>query len=334
MGPMDHDLGHGTCTYRARQAELQKRSDGQYVTAARRPVSRAARDRTCSRTRPRCARAWAGRARATSARDPRPARSRVSNARSASPSSASRTSGTGSRCSAGVSAASKRASALAPSGGARTRARARARRRPPRVRTRRSRRRAPRRGSPLRGFRAVRGGEIVAYARAADLGRARACARVRAPSDGASALARLLAALTPAEHRLPVPLVRDGELGEALRAFELEHRARIPRRCGSCSTGPTTAAHRGRAARPMRAARDTRRRPAVHLLAVRPFLTPGLTRAARALPWPSHDPADPERAPSSRPYRGGRGPPGAQRLSAGPQRADESPAESAGGFFL
>lgn len=78
-------------------------------------------------------------------------------------------------------------------------------------------------GTPHEDFRlAERGGELVAYARAASFGgRVRVIEYARA-ANGASALARLLAALTPAGHRLPVPLVRDAELGDALRAFGLE----------------------------------------------------------------------------------------------------------------
>jgi predicted N-acetyltransferase YhbS len=78
-------------------------------------------------------------------------------------------------------------------------------------------------GTPAEDFRvAERGGELVAYARAAAFGgRVRVIEYARA-ADGARALARLLAAFIPAEHRLPVPLVRDAELGEALRAFGLE----------------------------------------------------------------------------------------------------------------
>jgi predicted N-acetyltransferase YhbS len=77
-------------------------------------------------------------------------------------------------------------------------------------------------GTPEEDFRvAERAGEIVAYARAAAFG-----ARVRVleyarGADGASALARLLAAVAPAEHNLSVPLVRDAELGDALRALGL-----------------------------------------------------------------------------------------------------------------
>ena len=77
-------------------------------------------------------------------------------------------------------------------------------------------------GTPDEDFRvAARGGELVAYARAAAFaGRVRVLEYARGP-DGASALARLLAVLTPAERSLPVPLVRDAELGEALRAVGL-----------------------------------------------------------------------------------------------------------------
>ena len=78
-------------------------------------------------------------------------------------------------------------------------------------------------GTPTEDFRvAERGGELVAYARAAAFGgRVRVIEYART-ADGASALARLLAAHTTPEHRLPVPLVRDAELGDALRAFALE----------------------------------------------------------------------------------------------------------------
>jgi len=78
-------------------------------------------------------------------------------------------------------------------------------------------------GTPHEDFRvAERNSELLAYARAASFGgRVRVLEYARA-SDGANALARLLAALRPAEHRLPVPLVRDAELGEALRGFGLE----------------------------------------------------------------------------------------------------------------
>jgi hypothetical protein len=78
-------------------------------------------------------------------------------------------------------------------------------------------------GTPEEDFRvAERNGQLVAYARAAAFGgRVRVMEYARA-ADGAGALARLLAALTPAEHRLPVPLVRDAELGDALRGLGLE----------------------------------------------------------------------------------------------------------------
>jgi hypothetical protein len=78
-------------------------------------------------------------------------------------------------------------------------------------------------GTPHEDFRvAERGGEIVAYARAASFGgRVRVIEYARA-SHGANALARLLAALTPAPHRLLVPLVRDAELGDALKGLGLE----------------------------------------------------------------------------------------------------------------
>ncbi len=77
-------------------------------------------------------------------------------------------------------------------------------------------------GTPDEDFRvAERGGEIAAYARAASFGgRVRVLEYARA-ADGAGPLARLLAALAPAEHNLPVPLVRDAELGDALRALGL-----------------------------------------------------------------------------------------------------------------
>lgn len=77
-------------------------------------------------------------------------------------------------------------------------------------------------GTPDEDFRvAERDGAIVAYARAASFGgRLRVLEYARA-ADGAGALAELLAALRPAAHNLPVPLVRDAELGEALRALGL-----------------------------------------------------------------------------------------------------------------
>jgi len=77
-------------------------------------------------------------------------------------------------------------------------------------------------GTPEEDFRvAERGGEIVAYARAAAFGgRVRVLEYARG-ADGAEALARLLAGHAPAAHRLPVPLVRDGELGDALHALGL-----------------------------------------------------------------------------------------------------------------
>jgi len=77
-------------------------------------------------------------------------------------------------------------------------------------------------GTPEEDFRvAERAGRIVAYARAASFGgRVRVLEYARG-ADGASALARLLAAFAPAEHNLPVPLVRDAELGDALRALGL-----------------------------------------------------------------------------------------------------------------
>jgi predicted N-acetyltransferase YhbS len=77
-------------------------------------------------------------------------------------------------------------------------------------------------GTPEEDFRvAERGGEIVAYARAASFGgRVRVIEYARA-ANGADALARLLASFTPAEHSLPVPLVRDADLGDALHALGL-----------------------------------------------------------------------------------------------------------------
>jgi predicted N-acetyltransferase YhbS len=78
-------------------------------------------------------------------------------------------------------------------------------------------------GTPDEDFRvAERGGEIVAYARAASFdGRVRVIEYARGAS-GAPALARLLAGFTPAEHSLHAPLVRDAELGESLRALGLD----------------------------------------------------------------------------------------------------------------
>jgi predicted N-acetyltransferase YhbS len=77
-------------------------------------------------------------------------------------------------------------------------------------------------GTPEEDFRvAERDGAIVAYARAAAFaGRVRVLEYARA-ADGAGALAELLAGLRPAAHNLPVPLVRDADLGEALRALGL-----------------------------------------------------------------------------------------------------------------
>jgi predicted N-acetyltransferase YhbS len=77
-------------------------------------------------------------------------------------------------------------------------------------------------GTPEEDFRvAERGGEIVAYARAATFGgRVRVLEYARSAA-GASALAHLLAALAPATHNLSVPLVHDAELGDALRALGL-----------------------------------------------------------------------------------------------------------------
>ncbi len=77
-------------------------------------------------------------------------------------------------------------------------------------------------GTPEEDFRvAERDGEIVAYARAASFGgRLRAIEYARG-DDGARALAHLLAALAPQGRNFPVPLVRDPELGEALRALGL-----------------------------------------------------------------------------------------------------------------
>ncbi|MEX2206191.1 MAG: GNAT family N-acetyltransferase [Myxococcota bacterium] len=78
-------------------------------------------------------------------------------------------------------------------------------------------------GTPHEDFRvAERGGALLAYARAASFsGRTRVLEYARS-AGGAGALARLLAAHRPAEHRLPVPLVRDAELGDALRGFGLD----------------------------------------------------------------------------------------------------------------
>jgi predicted N-acetyltransferase YhbS len=78
-------------------------------------------------------------------------------------------------------------------------------------------------GTPSEEFRvAERDGELVAYARVAPFaGRARVLEYARGPS-GASALARLLVELAPAGHSLYVPLVRDAELGEGLRALGAE----------------------------------------------------------------------------------------------------------------
>ncbi len=75
-------------------------------------------------------------------------------------------------------------------------------------------------GTPLEDFRvAEHGGEIVAYARAALFGgRVRVIEYARG-ANGATALSRLLADLVPAERSLSVPLVRDAELGDALRAL-------------------------------------------------------------------------------------------------------------------
>lgn len=75
-------------------------------------------------------------------------------------------------------------------------------------------------GTPDEDFRvAERAGEILAYARAAAFGgRVRVIEYARG-AGGAAALAHLLAAFAPPDRRLPVPLVRDSELGEALRAL-------------------------------------------------------------------------------------------------------------------
>lgn len=77
-------------------------------------------------------------------------------------------------------------------------------------------------GTPVEDFRVAERrdtGEIVAYARAAAFsGRVRVLEYARGPG-GAAALARLLVGLAPAPHSLPVPLVRDAELGEGLRAL-------------------------------------------------------------------------------------------------------------------
>ena len=77
-------------------------------------------------------------------------------------------------------------------------------------------------GTPEEDFRvAERDGEIVAYVRAASFGgRVRVLEYARA-ANGAGALARLLVSLVPAEHGLPVPLVRDTGLGDALRGHGL-----------------------------------------------------------------------------------------------------------------
>ena len=142
-------------------------------------------------------------------------------------------------------------------------------------------------GTPDEDFRvAERDGEIVAYARAAAFGgRVRVLEYARA-ADGASALARLLAALTPAEHRLPVPLVRDAELGDALRG------ARARERAGRGSVADVARARpadssRASPARPTgtpdRALLESAgRRTARHLLAVRSLLSSRLdARGAR-----------------------------------------------------
>jgi len=77
-------------------------------------------------------------------------------------------------------------------------------------------------GTPDEDFRvAERGGEIVAYGRAAAFGGRTRVIEYARGAAGANALARLLAGFVPAEHNLPVPLVRDPELGDALRALGL-----------------------------------------------------------------------------------------------------------------
>lgn len=75
-------------------------------------------------------------------------------------------------------------------------------------------------GTPTEDFRvAERAGELVAYARVAPFaGRPRVLEYARGPR-GAAALARLLVDFAPAHHSLPVPLVRDAELGESLRSL-------------------------------------------------------------------------------------------------------------------
>jgi len=80
-------------------------------------------------------------------------------------------------------------------------------------------------GTPGEDFRVAEpaaGGGVVAYARAASFsGRTRVLEYARGPR-GAAALARLLLGFAPAGHSLPVPLVRDAELGESLRALGVE----------------------------------------------------------------------------------------------------------------
>jgi len=78
-------------------------------------------------------------------------------------------------------------------------------------------------GTPAEDFRvAERDGAIVAYARAANFdGRPRVLEYAR-NAHGAPALARLIAGFAPAEKSLHVPLVRDAELGESLRALGVD----------------------------------------------------------------------------------------------------------------
>jgi len=74
-------------------------------------------------------------------------------------------------------------------------------------------------GTPEENFRvAERGGEIVAYARAASFGGRMQVLEYARGANGADGLARLLLSLVPAEHSLAVPLVRDAGLGDALHA--------------------------------------------------------------------------------------------------------------------
>jgi hypothetical protein len=170
-------------------------------------------------------------------------------------------------------------------------------------------------GTPGEDFRvAERRGEIVAYVRAAAFGgRVRVLEYARA-EHGADALARLLVAFVPAERSLSAPLVRDAALGEALHGQGL---------VTSPGEDPSAMWRAGPPA--PRIAGATPATPTVGCWLVggplvtywvRPLLS--LPIAARSPPVRSRDSTDPQRAPSSRPYRGGRGPPGAQRLSAGP----------------